>query len=58
MISEIDFTMEHLYSTEKDFRELLVMVNEKYEIECENAEKHLKAFNRNLVFHCYKYNKA
>jgi len=50
MISEIDFILEHLINIEKDFKELILMIGEKYDIECEYAEKLKKVFNRNYSF--------
>jgi len=55
MISEIDFLIEHLYNVEKDFKELLIMICETHDIECENAEKLNKIYCRNFMFYCEKY---
>ena len=51
MISEIDFLNEHLIKTEKDFKELILLVEYNYEIECEYADKLNKAQQRQYIFY-------
>ena len=55
MISELDFISEHLINAEKDLREVVCMISEKHEIECEYAERLKKVFNRSFTFASEKY---
>ncbi len=54
MIAEVDFVFEHLCNIEKDLKELILMITEKYDIECESADKVKKVFDRNFNFYSEK----
>jgi hypothetical protein len=54
MILEIDFVCEHLNSIERDFKELMVMISERYDIEGDYSEKLKKVYDRNFTFQTEK----